>query len=522
MITGKLTLEILEESKNDINRDNDTTSKDDGVSIFSYIEDIPYYDAGKLIDMGVYNALITSNFFDVLPDNLVIGENINTNKWFKEYKLLCNGIVTQEYLDMSKERLRKLQELYSDYKQIKESGDIKLINSRKQSILELGHNPEIPFNLKTRLKINQMRRFELESKLFNYELINMENENVSITESSVKDDIKEAVYIVLSYTGTGFGKIITKLTESKYSHVGISFKSDLSTIYSFQATVNGFITESIDKFLKENDKSVIGVYGIVLPKFKVDKMKSKVEEIKSKDYSYGFFNAITAFLNRPIKPNNAMICSQFVDTILKSSKTTILRKDSSTVIPKDFDKSKSKRLIKLYEGLIKDFNPSNIIKLMSQYLDKNPIKESVMLEVKEFPAGFDDDGNLLIQNMKKINYDLEYSKCHKLLKNYEKTDNYYPMAYELCKLWYMNSLLEEKIYNPKIDLEEKKQLFTIRSKILNDFNRYLPILCEHEKGFNFTKYYNDTPFSDAVYKINHSTIKYSIDLLKNIRLLMIP
>lgn len=520
MIPEILTLEILEEAINNPSEDN--ISDNGTIDVFSTIEDLPYYDASALIDMGVYNITSSSNYFDCPPDNYIIGEDIRTSQWFEQYKMLCNGIITQEYLDLSIDRLRKLQELYLDYDSIIKEGSISRINARKQSILELGHNPEISFNLKIRTRINEMRRVELSSKLESFEEVIAEDINCRdyLTESvhKIKDSV---VYVVLTYTGTTFGKIISKVTNCKYSHAGISFNSDLSEVYSFNGSTNGFSHESIKKYMSESKEARIVVYGIVLPKFKLDTMKTTVETIKKSDYSYSFLTGLTAVLNKPMKRNNAMICSQFVDSILKSGKINILKRDSSVVLPSHFYGTKSKRMIKLFEGPMIDYNSIKAASLIGNYIEKNPVEESVVLEVKEFPAGFDEDGNLLIKNMKKLDYNLEYSKSHKLLKSYEKSENYYPMAYELSKLWFMNSLLEEKIYNGKIKPEEKKDLFTIRSKILNDFNRYLPILCEHEKGFNFTHYYNDTPFSDSVYKINHSTIKYSIDLLKNIKLLML-
>ena len=37
-----------------------------------------------------------------------------------------------------------------------------------------------------------------------------------------------------------------------------------------------------------------------------------------------------------------------------------------------------------------------------------------------------------------LNLDDEYAQSHKLLMNYEKTNNYEGMKYELCRLFYMN------------------------------------------------------------------------------------
>ena len=101
-----------------------------------------------------------------------------------------------------------------------------------------------------------------------------------------------------------------------------------------------------------------------------------------------------------------------------------------------------------------------------------------------------------------------------MLVSYEKTNNIEGMKYELCKLWFMNTLLEKKIYNNKKD--DKTKYHKARAKILNDFNYYLKYICKHDKDFNFTEYYNNTPFSDAATKIDKHTLKYGVRLIKSI------
>ena len=106
-------------------------------------------------------------------------------------------------------------------------------------------------------------------------------------------------------------------------------------------------------------------------------------------------------------------------------------------------------------------------------------------------------------------------KCHRLLTAYEKTEELEGIKYELAKLWFMNCLLEEKIYDSKLSKKEKDEYYKSRARILNDFAYYSKFVLEREKGFNFTKYYNSTPFSDIL-KVDKHTIKYTSQAVKNI------
>ena len=143
----------------------------------------------------------------------------------------------------------------------------------------------------------------------------------------------------------------------------------------------------------------------------------------------------------------------------------------------------------------------------------NNIKESVITEAKDFPIQFDNSGNLLIAKSGDVDFEEEYSDSHKLLLAYEKSNNLNGMKYELCKLWYLNSLIERKIYAKG---DKSKDLYKVRARILNDFNKYLAIVNEQDKGFNFREYYSKTPFDDATIKVRSSTIKHTAAYIKNI------
>ena len=87
---------------------------------------------------GVFSGEI--NFYSPRPDNDTLSDNSTVMEWFKDYEDSNGSIIPNQY-----EWSKKLKELYVDYNKIIESGDIDRINARKQSILELGWNPEINY-----------------------------------------------------------------------------------------------------------------------------------------------------------------------------------------------------------------------------------------------------------------------------------------------------------------------------------------------------------------------------------------
>lgn len=136
-------------------------------------------------------------------------------------------------------------------------------------------------------------------------------------------------------------------------------------------------------------------------------------------------------------------------------------------------------------------------------------------EAKEFPVQFDKDGNLLIKNYKKMDYNKEYQRSHELLKTYDKAKAIDAMKYELARLWFVNTVITAHIYdNKEINTETKKDYMKIRAWIMNDFTKYNKVVSSVDKEFNFSEYYNTTPFSDVYIQINSSTVKFLGNLLK--------
>ena len=80
------------------------------------------------------------------------------------------------------------------------------------------------------------------------------------------------------------------------------------------------------------------------------------------------------------------------------------------------------------------------------------------------------------------------------------------MKYELARLYFMNYLLEKRIYSNRFKKNIDKNIKT-RARILNDFNKYIKVVLTKEPDFNFAKYYETSPFYANTIEIKRGTIK---------------
>ena len=548
--------------------------KESDINVNSYydrLNDLPYFTPEQLESMGVY---FKDTFYDNYPDNKYLDdeEKITTKDWFDCYNRTINGFLNENFNKYTSLWINKLNTLYRDFDSIKESGDIGLINARKQSILELGWNPEIEFTLDNRKKVSDKTRDYLKSSISNKILDIREFynscEELNIMNESNSEQTKYPLFVVLSYSGRGFSKVISKYTKSKFSHASLGLEPELDKLYSYNLQAGGFDIESLDIYKKNNSQAHLAVFCTFLNKEQIRKVRLSIDQLLSvrNDTRYSIKNLLGIGLNMDFESNITMICSQFVDRMLKMVNIDHTGKPSGLVTPNDFYVNKSDNMYLIYDGPIMEYNP-NKARVLIKKLDKNSayIKESSISilnessflenmdltsldtlisideqseilseenkyiydnyvkpyiniyyynEAKEFPVQFDKEGNLLIKNMKRLNYEAEYNKSHKLLLNYDETNNIEGMKYELCKLWFLNSIIEGKIYNDKISDNDKASLYKTRARILNDFNKYMKVVLLNQKDFNFTDYYNQSPFSDATVKISKHTLKHGISLAK--------
>lgn len=430
-------------------------------------------------------------------------------------------------------------------------------------LISLGWNPSVDINEKNiRFAKDKQSKWIKEhvAKIVDISMFNV----TSITEATNMEKIyKEKdlypIYIVLSYSNTLYGNLIRKVKSSTYTHAGLCLNSDLQKIctFKFDFKYNGFWIESIDNYAKRSEDAIVDVLAVFVNSNTKRKVESALNDftVKRKNTKYGFGNIFNILINREKNdPNDlALVCSQFVDTILKLANINITDKPTNLVIPQDFETiSSNPKVFKLYEGLAKEYNKRQVDDLIYSLLysyslqelkydelmkslsenrefqlmfsrTENTAANNILQEIqslltvdkiiteRKMPFKFTDNGDLSINLSKSL--EQEYQEAHKLLIGYSK-DNLEGIKHELARLYFINFTIEKKIKKMKRDDTAYKSFIDLRARVLNDFKKYFKIVSEAESDFNFTNYFEKSEYYNGNIVIDNSVLKFSGDLIK--------
>lgn len=553
--------------------------------------ELPFLSPDDMIDKGVYASNPEENFYGVIADNAELTPDITVKEWFNSYYHLGKGYYT-EFSNYASDWINKVRQLMHELSLMKETATEAQINARKQSIIELGWNPEVEFNDRNRMiarEITSQRlnpNFKPRAKVINlgefYE--NCEAKEI-LTEAVVEGGKNlKPVYVIMIEGKSYFSNAIKTITHDIYSHIAISLDPSLHNMYSFGIAKKG--TNERQGFRKEDIDDLpiggrIGVYTFFVGPEAYANIEGFIQRFvdNAEKTSYSYINLFTYLFNIPYNKEWSLICSQFVSRCLQAADINITGKDPSKVSPSDMNKALSaeQRIYSVYSGLASKYEVGKMKNLINALSKKaTPLKEQELFyiknetgyataiinninnlsalyemqkdidivsnpvirrilenvlfdaidirpfgEAKEFPIQFDKEGNLLIKNIKKIDFEAEYAKSHKLLKQYHQAKNYEGIKYELSKLWMMSCLIEEKLHSEKFQklpsfAIESSSAHKARAKILNDFKYYLSEVMKVENDFNFTEYYEASPFSSATIKVNATTMTTMVGLIKKL------
>jgi len=278
--------------------------------------DCPYFTPSEMIDMGVYT---NGNFYSPFADNDGLVTGVRIPLWFDSYKNMCMDHIFEDYRS---DWIDTLDKLYSDFEDIKASGNEKKILARKQSILDLGWNPEIAFNRKNRLKASKRVSDILDKTIPKDVFINLDDipeSDDEILSESVSKSTHKPVFLIFTQGSTPIVSQGIKLfTGSEYSHASISFDPELNEVYSFNIREkSGFIRENLSSF----GENVISVMTFFAPNKIVQQLKDKVKDFEDNKTTFDlriFLNKILHIDHKVSKNEYHQVCSTFVDTVLKS------------------------------------------------------------------------------------------------------------------------------------------------------------------------------------------------------------
>lgn len=421
---------------------------------------------------------------------------------------------------------------------LKTEEDPEQIDIIKQAIVDLGWNPEIDYTTENQIKAKKriesiyQERYKNIISLDLTSLVEASNVNEEVISEGFNDIIKP-IHVVVVKGNTPFADVITKATKSQFSHSAICIDNDFNNLYSYNLTngvnkAGGFSIERMDDYPKDNR---LAVFSFFVTKENYNKIVERIKLLSDNisNTAYSVANILVMpFKNINLNLNNTMICSQFVDSILKMGNINITGKDSSHVVPNDFYKAGNNtngKIYKVFDGITKDFNPKKVINYMNKMAKKvRPVSEGVtnifddfiyptLMEAK-LPIQFNKDGDVLLTNTF-VDFDREYSSSHKLLLQYAKANNTEAMKYELARLYYMNYILERRLYHNKY-LSNKEKNMKTRARVLNDFSKYLKYVLDKEPNFNFSEYYEKSIFYPHTVEVKRSTILKLKDIINYI------
>lgn len=133
------------------------------------------------------------------------------------------------------------------------------------------------------------------------------------------------VYVMLSQTQSGFGRMIRKVTGNTYNHSSIAFDAELKHLYGFGRLKNrvpvvaGLVREYPERFtLNKVDSVPVVIYRIPVTRQQYQKGIRRVKEILNDPevYLYNLFSVLTYPLFKGFRTYKAYTCSEFVVHIL--------------------------------------------------------------------------------------------------------------------------------------------------------------------------------------------------------------
>lgn len=196
------------------------------------------------------------------------------------------------------------------------------------------------------------------------------------------------VFVVLLYSDGRFPHIAEKFVKGQeYWHAGFAFSSNLDRIYSFSydapETVQsghkgGLCYESIDYFRKECPTGKLYVGAILLNEYRYRKLKECLNYyIKNKEKtSYDFPNLIRALFGFKTKNGwkTNLVCSTFVDTVLKSAKIDLNQgKQTNLVKPDDLKGKNGEKQYTIFEGKVPDYDEKKAAKIVEKMVDNEKL-----------------------------------------------------------------------------------------------------------------------------------------------------
>lgn len=300
-------------------------------------------------------------------------------KWLEAYEEVYNGYIVKEWSSIEDDRIAFLEGLTS-----MESLDRMKYN---EALIRLGVNPEV--SRYSRITVTPPIHWIDITQFIKSDLTNI------IVNESNKFDLYKPVFIVFKRTKESMvNRIISKFTRSFWAHAAISFDSTLKECYTFDFHHNGFVKESIYSYPKGTIINVIGCFVSSNTHARMEEEISHYKKIK-KQTSYNLDNLIHCLTKKANEDTKSMVCSNFVDYILKIGDISPSKMSWSIMTPGRLRKSiahnKKKHFYELFRGTIEEYNANKVMVYLS--------KTNIQLTNEDSIDNLDKDTNKLYKEL---------------------------------------------------------------------------------------------------------------------------
>lgn len=270
------------------------------------------------------------------------------------------------------------------------TSDTKKKNDLKNEIINLGWNPEIPFNEEAITRVKNMRHnLHIFTEVDAEEYIRNIHTFNEATYNQLKDKIVP-VFICLFKGKSLHSRGIELYTGSEWSHAAMSFDSSMKQMYTFNmnpkvtsdGVSKGFTIESIEAYWRIDPSIKFKVHALFVTKEQKAMMEDAIKwyVIHQNETKYSFKTIINIALKRvsdfgsEYANKTEMVCSQFVYTILAIADfKTKVTKDASLVSPGDLDTSIDDRLYSMFIGGIGLYSSKKIDRMVRQIIPTLPL-----------------------------------------------------------------------------------------------------------------------------------------------------
>lgn len=139
------------------------------------------------------------------------------------------------------------------------------------------------------------------------------------------------LYLMISHTDTGIGRIIRTISHYKYNHVSLSLDPDFRNWTAFaryrqDATFyGGLVSEPVERFLAKGYDTTVRIFKLEITEKKYRKLKhlfARADQPES-GLLYNYFDILAAIFRRRARIPGAYTCLGFACAVLRKSYLTI-------------------------------------------------------------------------------------------------------------------------------------------------------------------------------------------------------